>query len=138
MAEKKKRGPGRPTKYNAALGTRICKRVANGETLREIAETPGMPCESTIRLWAVKLPGFSEEYARARELQADAMADEAIAVARRKGNNPIGDRLLVDTLKWAASKLKPRSYSDRVQVEHQGEQKVQVVVTYQDDPPPAE
>ena len=46
MAEKKKRGPGRPTKYNAALGTRICKRVANGETLREIAETPGMPCES--------------------------------------------------------------------------------------------
>ena len=33
MAEKKKRGPGRPTKYNAALGTRICKRVANGDDL---------------------------------------------------------------------------------------------------------
>ncbi len=130
---------GRPSKYTKALGTRICKRVANGETLREICETPGMPCESTVRLWAVKLPDFSEEYARAREMQADAMADEALATARKGSGNPIADRLLVDTLKWAASKLKPRTYSDRLQVDNRGEQTLRVFVEYaDDDPPPAQ
>ena len=60
-------------------------------------------------------------YARAREEAADALADEALEVAR--GSVPeraASDRLLVDTLKWTAAKRRPREYGDKVDLTNNG------------------
>lgn len=95
--------------------------MAAGETLTKICADEGFPDANTVRIWAIKdePPGFAGRYARAREMQASALFDRALAKSEE-----VGDwqslRLQVDTLKWAASKLHPKIYGDKVQTEHSG------------------
>lgn len=87
-----------------------------------------------------KTDDFANRYARAREEQADLLADEIIAIAD-DGNKDtkiiIGkngelieventewtkrSQLRIDARKWIASKLKPKKYGDKIQTEHSGE-----------------
>jgi hypothetical protein len=78
-----------------------------------------MPTFVTVFNWRRAHPEFLEQYARAREDQADALAEEMLDVARsalraKSSEEAQGYRLLVDTLKWCASKMKPRSYGDKL------------------------
>lgn len=77
---------------------------------------------------------FRNRYVRAREAQADYMADEIIELADDKsgdvltgefgetGNaaNVSRSKLRVEARKWIAAKLKPKKYGDKVDVEHSG------------------
>lgn len=69
---------------------------------------------------------LSEIYTRARERQADYMADLIHEVAFDDGNDStpfVGGNyikraeLKVNSLKWTASKLKPKKYGDKLDVE---------------------
>lgn len=115
----------RPSTYTPELGLAICERMALGGTVREICRNQKMPAESTVRRWALVNDEFSSLYALARERQADAWFDEALRISREadsSGDPKLvpGSRLYVDTLKWAAAKLRPRAYSDKHQVEMSG------------------
>lgn len=128
---------GRPSVYSAELAQSICARLAAGESLRAICKPDDMPAESTVRLWAVEnREGFSAQYARARDAQADALAEQILEIADDGTNdtfiNADGDeivnhdhinrsRLRVDARKWFASKVAPKRYGDKVQNEHVGE-----------------
>jgi hypothetical protein len=116
-----KRRPGRPSAYSDELADRILERMARGETLRAICNESGMPSASTVRLWSIndEPPGFSARYARAREFQADAIAEEALEIADTS-DDPAKARLQVDTRKWLASKINPAKFADRQQLEHSG------------------
>lgn len=132
---------GRPSKYTPELAELICDRIAAGKTLVSICRPTSMPHRNTVYGWLVADEVFSGMYARAKERQADALIDEAMARARRSSRETAAaDRLLVDTLKWAAAKFKPHAYGDKVQVEQSGGQTVRVVVEYADadDPPPSQ
>lgn len=131
----------------------ICDRIANGESLRQICGSEDMPACSTVFLWLNEDATFSEQYARAREAQADALFDEILIIAdtpmlgeKRKidkdGNEEIttGDmiehrRLQVDARKWMAGKLKPKKYGDKIELGHTGEVGVvtKVVFEIEDD-----
>jgi len=130
---------GRPTRYTAAVAERICDRLANGETLRSVCRDKGMPPENTVRRWVLEdRNGFSAQYARARDLGLDAMADEMMDVADNASNDYMEredpdnpgyqlngehvqrSRLRVDTRKWYLSKLAPKRYGDRQQLEVSG------------------
>ncbi len=71
---------GRPSKYTEAIATKICRRLAEGESLRMICRDTAMPAISTVMGWLFdgKHADFSEQYARARDLQADKLFDEAL------------------------------------------------------------
>ena len=61
--------------------------------------------------------------AHARELAADTFASqilEIVAAPFEDANAINAARLRVDTMKWISSKLKPRSYADRVQAQLTG------------------
>lgn len=63
----------------------ILRRLAEGESLREICETENFPHESTVRMWArdeTEAEGFAPQYARARQIGYDALAEELLSVAR--------------------------------------------------------
>lgn len=129
----------RPSRYTQALALDICTRVALGESLTAICSEDVMPVRATVYNWIVARPEFAKMYAKAREQCADSLFTEALDVARNASRESVAaDRLRVDTLKWCAARLKPWTYSDKIQVEHQGAQEVKVVVEYADDPPPAE
>lgn len=60
----------------------ICRRLAEGESLRRICEDQGFPHESTVRGWARDEGDFGTQYTRARQIGYDALAEELLAVAR--------------------------------------------------------
>jgi len=128
---------GAPTTYNSHLATVICIRIAEGESLRQILRDGGMPAQSTVYEWLLRHPEFAENYTRAREEQADTLADEIISIADeqpeiiavvdKKTGALIEHKLdgaflqwqknRIEARKWTAMKLKPKKYGDRVAVE---------------------
>ena len=90
---------GRPSTYSQEIADEVCRRLAGGESLRAICRDEGIPDESTVRLWALDdREGFAAQYARAREVQFLAIADELLEIAddgrndwmQRRGNDERG------------------------------------------------
>jgi hypothetical protein len=75
------RGPGRPSDYNEDIATTICDRLADGESLRAICASAGMPNKATVLRWIGRHEEFREQYAWAREEQADDILKEVIGIA---------------------------------------------------------
>ncbi len=131
MTGAKPKKKGRPSLYTEALVAKICTRLAEGETLRAICRDPGMPDKATILRWLAdkEKADFRAQYTYAREMQADALFDEALEIAddasgdwtEDKGGKKVVDheniqrsRLRVDTRKWAAGKMAPKKYGDKL------------------------
>jgi hypothetical protein len=141
--------PGRPSKFTEELAADICRRLAEGESLRHICLLPEFPDRSTIIRWIQENESFRNQYAQARELQADYWADEIQDIANDGRNdweirecertgklrivinaeNVQRSRLRVDTLKWIMSKQAPKRYGDKIEVENTGKPSVGIVVT---------
>jgi hypothetical protein len=133
---KPKRAIGRPSSFVPALADRICEQLALGRSLRDICREDAIPHIATVMSWLNKRPEFHEQYARARELQAEYLFDEIVEIAddatndymQDKGNDGyllIGEainrsRLRIDARKWAASKMAPKKYGDRSSHEFSG------------------
>ncbi|WP_342456036.1 hypothetical protein [Phaeobacter gallaeciensis] len=73
-----KRKPGRPSTYTKKAGDEICRRMALGETLKEICQSPHMPTQTGVAKWRQARPEFDVQYVRAREDQMHAWADEIV------------------------------------------------------------
>jgi hypothetical protein len=126
---------GRESEFTQAIADTICEKIANGESLRSIVKSDDMPAQSTVFKWLSENKYFSEQYARAREAQADKMADEILSIAddglndtyldedgnKRTDHDVIArSRLRVDARKWLASKMAPKKYGDKVEQTVQG------------------
>ncbi len=97
----------------------ICGRLVEGKSLRAICRAKSMPDASTVYRWLTAQPTFREQYARAREVQGEVYADKAVDEAMSAKDPQIG-RLRMDALKWAASKLAPKKFGDKVQLTGDG------------------
>jgi hypothetical protein len=116
---------GRPSEFSAAIAEEICERISLGESLRRICEDDHMPAERTVHRWLSQIPDcgdpddwtndFRQQYARAREVQADTFADKIVDEAFGATDAAIG-RLRMDALKWKASKLAPKKYGDKLAI----------------------
>lgn len=136
---------GRPSLYSQAIADEICRRIASGESLRAVCEShkddAKWPDDSTVRGWFLEdREGFSKHYARAQRERAERWAEEITEIADDGSNDwmerfdsegkSIGwslngehvqrSRLRVDTRKWLLSKVLPKVYGDKVDVEHSG------------------
>ena len=80
---------GRPSSYTEELGLEICSRIASGESLRRICKDDKMPSMSTVLLWVIdgNHNEFSEQYAKAREIQAELLADEIFDISDDGSND---------------------------------------------------
>lgn len=129
----------RPTKYSEQLVDTICSRLADGESLRSICEDDAMPDKATVLRWLSdeKNAGFATKYARAREMQADALFDDMIDIADDGRNDWMEKRnadgenigwqengealrrsdLRIKTRQWMASKLQPKKYGDKLDID---------------------
>lgn len=127
---------GRPSDYNEQTVSIICLRLAEGESLNEICRSDDMPAKGTVFRWLAQHPEFQDRYARAREVQADAIFEEILEIAddgqndwmERNGKDDADagwvlngehlqrSRLRIDARKWVAGKLRPKVYGDKVVV----------------------
>ena len=96
-----------PDGYGQDTADSICDRLADGESLRKICRSDDMPSTSTVCKWLGKNGEFAEQYARAREMQADALFDDCLDIADQYdkasdsgegGNDNRFDSLFVGTL----------------------------------------
>src|SRR3990172_1260060 len=129
---------GRPTDYNDEIVSKICELLMMGQSLRSICRQDNMPGLSTICEWLSKRVEFAEQYARARETQADLMAEDIIEIAdtAKDKNNAHAVQVRVDARKWIASKLKPKTYSDHLKVEAEIKGDIKITFNLDNDIPP--
>jgi hypothetical protein len=118
---KEKNKGGRPTKYNSALADEICKRLSVGETLRKMVLDEHMPDASQVYRWLDSNEEFRNQYAQARVRQADYYAEMIIDESFGAHDASIG-RLRMDALKWASSKIAPKKYGDKIELESNNNQ----------------
>jgi hypothetical protein len=111
---------GRPSSYSRKIADEICEAIATGGALHRLCEErEGWPNERTVYRWLEANEEFRRKYARARDRQGDRMAFETVLIADEEPD-PVKARLRVDARKWLASKLAPKKYGDRQQLEHTG------------------
>ena len=128
--------------YSEAVAQIICDRIASGESVRSISRSSGMPHEVTIYRWvADDREGFRARYTRAREAQAERMADEILEIADDGSNDWMEfegktlvnheyinrSRLRVDSRKWLMARLAPKKWGEKLDVEQNGTLVVKVM-----------
>jgi hypothetical protein len=121
--------------YSLDQAKKICAWIAAGKSLVSYCKQPGSPGLATVYEWRVLHPELAEMYARAREDQADALADELLDIADNSELDHNDRRIKIDTRKWIASKLKPRAYGDKVHNEVSGELSFAQIIVSRYRPP---
>jgi len=134
-----KRPPWRPTLYTPELTDRICTVVSqSAKSLATIcAENPDFPCRDTIYDWLDRHPDFSYAFQRARQKQADFLAEQTLEIAddtsrdwepildgngnvvgvRVDGEHVQARKLRIDTRARMAGKLHPKRWGDNLNVQ---------------------
>lgn len=93
----------------------ILERLAMGEGLATICRDEGYPSRGAVIDWSAR-PEWSDRYARAREAGIEAQVDRITEIADTEPD-PNRARVMIDARKWIASKLLPKRYGDRLEVE---------------------
>lgn len=118
---------GRPTRYTVALAKEICDAIASSPkgVGKLCVENPHWPNKDTIFTWLKDNKDFSDQYARAKQVQIECVVDELLEIADDDTKDCIVDaegeivlnsqavqraRLRIDTRKWLACKLVPKIY----------------------------
>lgn len=126
---------GRPSSYTQEIADAICQGLMEGRSLRSVCEADYLPTCTTVFRWLQSNDVFREQYARARDVQAEVWADELqdiaddgtndfVEVAKKNGTQIVCDqeninrsRLRVDTRKWVISKILPKKYGDKLNID---------------------
>jgi hypothetical protein len=110
---------GRPVTFNQDLADRICDKISRGASLRQSCREekppidPGIVCK-----WVVHSESFYQQYMRARRSQAHLHADELVDIADEKVIDNERARRRIDTRKFILSKVLPKVYGDKLEIEH--------------------
>lgn len=109
---------GRPSIYSEAIAKEVLDGIAEGKSLVEVCKADAMPSVRTIMQWAADNAEFSQQYACAREAQAEYMDDLVVETAKAAREDPQAARVQIDAYKWRAAKLAPKKYGDSTMLRH--------------------
>ena len=129
--------------YNQYFSIEYSNQFAksNGESLRAICKDESMPCRSNVFRWLLSdsklYEGFRDQYALARQIQAECLFDDINEIADKESQTPLvvegkliydengkpvmitdmvginHAKLRIDSRKWTVSRLLPRKYGDK-------------------------
>lgn len=100
--------------YVKRTGDLICERIALGDTLAEALASVGYlaPSEKNFWKWIDQNEEFRQQYERARQMQADKLADEHLSLARKA--------LIVDAKQAPKFKVASDIYKWQAEVRNRG------------------
>lgn len=152
---------GRPGLYTPELAEVICERIATSSmSMKSICEELDLSV-ATVLTWLSEghrnyIEEFAKMYARAKQMQADYLAEEILDISDDGSNDFMTitkgqesyeienkewtsrSKLRVDARKWLASKLAPRKYGDKLDLTSDGDKIPAVipnVIVYNSAPP---
>jgi hypothetical protein len=127
----------RKTSYTREKTDEVLTLMASGKSVAEICRMEDMPTRAAFNAWVISdVDGIGNRYARAREMQAEALVQELTEIADdgtndwmtnndpdnpgyvANGEHSARTRLRLDTRKWLASKILPKQYGERVALHH--------------------
>ncbi|VXC99129.1 terminase small subunit-like protein [Sphingobacterium multivorum] len=114
----------------------VINRICDGESLRAILQCANrdlLPSVAVFLKWISEDKELEKQYARAMEIRAEIMFDEIIEISDE--SNPdiditddgklrvVGEaiqrsRLKIDARKWALSKMNPKKYGEKTEIDH--------------------
>ena len=116
------------------LMNEICSKISEGQAVRNVlVKYKGMPKSPTFFNWLYTNENFSKQYVRACEERAALIFEEMMIIADDQEGDTYIDhndieqvnhnvinraRLRIDTRKWMLSKLQPKVYGDKLQVDN--------------------
>ena len=128
---RKGNGPGSP--YSPEVIDEFLARLVEGGSIGSVCRDPEMPSTQAVAYWLQHNPAFREKYEAARVVQADILFDNLLDIAddsaedwtqnedgekRLNGEAVARSRLRIDARKWILSKLIPKKYGDKIEVNH--------------------
>lgn len=127
-SDKAKNKGGRPPVFDQeVIKAEILDWIVCGKSLSAYLKQEGKPSYSLVCRWLREDAEFVQNYARAREEQADTFADELMEIADEEppcDDNGKTDaawiawqKNRIEARKWIASKMKPKRYGDRQQID---------------------
>lgn len=109
---------GRQSTYSEEIAEKILDSLMDGKSLRWICTADDMPHRSTIIRWMSDNADFATKCARAREMQADLMDDLILDTAEETTpENAAASRVKIAAYQWRASKLAPKKYGEKLDIE---------------------
>ena len=107
--------------FDEEIAAAVLALVRGGLGLATACRKDGRVSEGTFRSWVSSdAGGLSSRYASARDERADVLAEELVDIADKAVDANIA-RLQIDARKWYASKVAPKKYGDKQQVELSGD-----------------
>lgn len=111
--------------------TIILDRVSNGMSIRETLRLDDMPCRKTFYKWIDKDETKRNQYAYACEERADHIFEDILHIADDATHDVVvtefgesantefiqRSKVRIDARKWMLSKMQPKKYSDKIQVD---------------------
>lgn len=106
----------------------VCERIEQGSSLNQLINGKNAVMTNNVFYRMLnEVEGCNERYARARKIYADLMFEEIKEISDHSdqdhtpftGSNVIQrDRLRIDARKWILSKLEPKKYGDKLDIDH--------------------
>ncbi|MFA5377543.1 MAG: hypothetical protein WC455_17460 [Dehalococcoidia bacterium] len=116
MAEVAAETNGRHIKLTNDMLLEILRKVAKGPSLRTVGKEYDTSAGAIID--GIHRCGLDEQYAQAMRDRAEVLAAEILDVADDSSIDHNDKRIRVDTRKWYLSKVLPKIYGDRLNVDH--------------------
>jgi hypothetical protein len=115
----------RLTEYNFDLCIEICNRIAEGDNIKTILasknEYPSFPTWCKWKRENAELLNLYVNSIQDKGESVDAKIDEIWEGCRQGLYDASTANVLLQTLKWKASKYYPKMFGDKIQQEHSGE-----------------
>lgn len=150
MAGRKTGRPARTDPPKRDKVPEILRRIASGQSLREICRDENMPSREAFFEWLDQDKDLRRKYREATRRRADALFDEMFEIADDARNDwlerqtksgetyevlnreaVMRSALRVDLRKWALVRMNPKRYGDKVDLKHGG--RVKVITLSRDD-----
>lgn len=127
---------GRPVKWTpekkCEIVETICLEIAHGKSLKSLVDNDDLlPSYSSFMAWLIDSPEFLDKYQSAMSIRTDLRVDEITDISDQppdtyrdvNGETRIDPAFVawqknrMDARKWEASKLKPKKYGDKVDMD---------------------
>lgn len=116
-----------------SIFNKIILEMISGRSLKSILKDENMPVMNTFLKWIEEDEIKMNHYARACKIRADFLFEEIIEIADEDSGdikyNALGEevlngefvqrsRLKVDARKWVVSKMNPKKYGEKLDIDH--------------------
>jgi hypothetical protein len=143
----------RPSSFTPEIGEIICQKISEDMPLTKVCSEHGIPSIWSVYRW-MEMEGpeydkFRKDYARARKEQADSsyyqiqLIEQKMQLPRKILDKETGEmisnpdyidphtgRVLIDSIKWRAGRMKPSKYGEKIDLEVGGNVKIVVQDAY--------